>query len=198
MRVIFFGTAAYAVPSLERLAAAGHTLALCVTQPDRRQGRGLTPQPSPVKQAAARLGVNMAQPERLDGRALAGVEADVGVVAAYGQLIRREVLELPARGVIGVHPSLLPKYRGAAPVAWALLNGETQTGTTIFQLDERLDAGPILSQRALAIEPSHTTATLTERLAGMGAEELVKTLEALEAGRITPRPQEESNATYAP
>lgn len=198
MRVIFFGTAAFAVPSLERLVAAGGTVALCVTQPDRPQGRGLKPQPSPVKQAAARLGLETAQPQRLDVQALGGVQADLGVAAAYGQLIRREVLALPARGVIGVHPSLLPKHRGAAPVAWALLNGETQTGVTIFQLDERLDAGPILSQRVVPIEPSHDAGTLTDHLAVLGAEELLKTLAQLEAGRITPRLQEESQATYAP
>ena len=198
MKVIFFGTAEFAVPSLERLARSPHQVVLCVTQPDRPQGRGLKHQPSPVKQSAERLGLPIEQPERLDPRVCEGRAADIGVVAAYGQLIPRSVLGRFPRGMVGVHPSLLPKYRGAAPVAWAILNGETRTGLTIFQMDERLDAGEILLQEPLAIEPREDTTALTARLAALGAEVVVRVLDALAEGRLRPVPQDESQASEAP
>jgi methionyl-tRNA formyltransferase len=198
MRVMFFGTAAFAVPSLERLAASHHRVVLCVTQPDRPQGRGLKLSLSPVKEAAQRLELAIAQPQRLTAGVVEGVEADVGVVAAYGQLLRPEVLKRPRHGILGVHPSLLPKYRGAAPVAWALLNGETRTGVTIFQLDERLDAGPIVLRCEVTVEPDEDAQRLTERLAHLGAEELLRALTLLESGQATPTPQDESCASVAP
>src|SRR3989338_2571749 len=135
MRVIFFGTAEFAVPSLEQLADAksGQTVVMCVTQPDRPQGRGLTVEPSPVKRVATQRGLPLMQPSRLQAAAFEALKPDVGVVAAYGQLIPRELLSLPTHGMLGVHPSLLPKYRCAAPVAWAILNGESTTGVTIFK-----------------------------------------------------------------
>jgi len=153
-----------------------------------------------VKQAAVRLGVPLAQPERpsASASAWASLRPEIGVVAAYGQLIPRELLELPAHGVLGVHPSLLPAYRGAAPVAWAILNGETTTGVTMFRLNERLDAGDIISQRRVAIGPDERTDTLTERLARLGAEELLRVLEAIASGRATAKPQDESRASVAP
>lgn len=198
MRVIFFGTGAFAVPSLEQLAARGHAIVACVTQPDRPQGRGLTPQPSPVKHAAMRLRLAVAQPERLQRAPFERLAPALGVAADYGQLIRRDVLALPPHGVLGVHPSLLPKYRGAAPVQWALLNGETTTGVTVYRLDERMDAGEILCQRAVAIEPSEDAAALTQRLARVGAEELLRAIELIASGRATFTPQEESCASLAP
>ncbi len=198
MRVIFVGTAAFAIPSLKRLAASRHTVALCVTQPDRPQGRGLSLSPSPVKCAAQEYGLPLSQPERLRADLFASVHPDVGVVAAYGQLIRKDLLALPPHGMLGVHPSLLPTYRGAAPVAWALLNGETATGITIFRLSERLDAGEIASQRTVAIEPGEDAEGLTMRLAHEGADELLRVLEAMDAGRATWRAQDESQATLAP
>ena len=198
MRVIFFGTSEFAVPSLERVAASGHELVMCVTQPDRPQGRGLRSEPSPVKRAAERLALLLAQPERSRADLFAALRPEVGVVVAYGQLIRRDLLELPAHGMLGVHPSLLPKYRGAAPVAWALLSGEGETGVTIFRLDERLDDGDVVLQERVAIEPGERSDALTRRLAERGADALVRALELIAAGRATFTPQDDSRATLAP
>lgn len=195
---MFFGTAAFAVPTLEQLVANRHTIVQCLTQPDRPQGRGLTREPSPVKEAALRLGLPLAQPERLEPAQVEGLGAEVGVVAAYGQLIRRDVLTAAPHGMLGIHPSLLPKYRGAAPVAWALLTGETVTGITVFRLNERLDAGDILLQRQVVIEPHEDARTLTDRLAQAGAQALVEALAALAQGRAQCRPQDESQASLAP
>ena len=198
MRVIFFGTSEFAVPSLEQLLAHRHEVVLCVTQPDRPQGRGLAPAPSPVKRAAIRLGLPLAQPERPQRALVEALTPDVGVAAAYGELIGRDLLERPRHRMLGVHPSLLPKYRGAAPVAWAILNGETATGVTIFQLDARLDAGEVLAQRTLQIDPGETAEALTKRLSRLGADALIETLELLAAGRLRATPQEEASATLAP
>jgi len=198
MRVIFFGTGAFAVPILEQLVVGGHQIVRCLTQPDRPQGRGLGRQPSPVKHAALRAGLAIAQPERLGVDQLEGLSADVGVAVAYGQLIPREVLRLPRHGVLGVHPSLLPKYRGAAPVAWAILNGEPVTGVTIFRLTERLDAGEILSRRETAIMPGETAQMLTQRLALLGAQELAGAMTSLAEGQARCEPQDELQATLAP
>ena len=198
MRVIFFGTSAFAVPSLEALHAHGHAVVMCVTQPDRPRGRGLALEPSPVKRAALRLETPLSQPEHLNAGLFGALHPDVGVVAAYGELIRRDVLALPMHGMLGVHPALLPAYRGAAPVAWAILNGETTTGVTIFKLNERLDAGSILIRQPVAIEPDEPADALTERLARHGASALLVALEALAAGRATCELQDESQATFAP
>ena len=195
---MLFGTAAFAVPALEQLVAGRHTVVLCVTQPDRPQGRGLLREPSPVKQAALRLGLPLEQPERPEAARFEGLRPDIGVVAAYGQLIRRDLLALPPHGMLGVHPSLLPKYRGAAPVAWALLHGETATGVTIFRLNERLDAGDFVLQRRVAIEPREDAQALTGRLAQAGAPALVAALAALAEGRARFEPQDESQASLAP
>lgn len=198
MRVIFFGTSAFAVPSLESLGAHGHTVVMCVTQPDRPQGRGLGVEPSPVKRAALRLGMPLSQPDRLAGCAFATLRADVGVVAAYGRLIKRDVLSLPAHGMVGVHPSLLPKYRGAAPVAHAILSGEDTTGVSIFRLNEALDAGEIICQEAVSIGPEETAEALTERLARLGAQVLVRALALLETGQAMLTTQDEAQASLAP
>ena len=198
MRVIFFGTSAFAVPSLERLAASAHAVVMCVTRPDRPQGRGLQREPSPVKRAAQQLALPLSQPERLRAELFAALRPEVGVVVAYGQLIRRELFDLPAHGMLGVHPSLLPRYRGAAPIAWTLLNGERTTGVTIFRLNERLDAGEIVAQESVAVEPGERSDALSRRLADRGAAALLRGLEAIDAGRATFTPQEESNASMAP
>ena len=198
MRVIFFGTSEFAVPSLERLAASAHAVVMCVTQPDRPQGRGLQREPSPIKRAAQRLALSLSQPEQLRADLFAALRPEVGVVVAYGQLIRRELLDLPAHGMLGVHPSLLPAYRGAAPIAWALLNGECATGVTIFRLNERLDAGEIVAQESAAIEPGERSDALSRRLAERGAAALLRALEAIDAGRAAFTPQEESKASMAP
>lgn len=186
------------MPSLEQMAASRHPISLCVTQPDRRQGRGLQPASPPVKRAAIQLGVPVAQPERLHGALFTGLPVDAGVVVAYGRLIPRELLYGPPHGMLGVHPSLLPRYRGAAPVAWALLNGETTTGVTIFRLNERMDAGDIALQRSLVIEPGEDAEALSHRLSRLGAQELLRVLDAVAEGRASFVPQDESRATLAP
>lgn len=198
MRVIFFGTSAFAVPSLEQLVQRGQTLVACVTQPDRPQGRGLGLEPSPVKRAAERLGVPLLQPDRLQAGTFEPLQPDAGVVVAYGKLIPPWLLALPRHGMLGVHPSLLPAYRGAAPVAWALLRGERTTGVTIFRLNERLDAGEILAQQPVEIGPAEDAEQLTERLARLGAEALAGVLADLSDGRARPVPQEDARATVAP
>lgn len=197
MRVLFFGTSAFAVPSLERTAAR-HTVVACVTQPDRPQGRGLVPEASPVKRAALALGVPLLQPERLQIGLFDGLQPDVGILASYGELLRQDLLQLPKQGIFGVHPSLLPKYRGAAPIAWAILNGETTTGVTIFRMNERLDAGPWLAQDTVPIDANETTEHLTERLARHGAETLLRSLELLEQGNAVFHAQNDAAASFAP
>lgn len=196
---MFFGTGAFAVPSLERLAGdPHHRVCLCVTRPDRPRGRGLAIEASPVKQAAQGLGLPLAQPERPERALVADAAPDVGVVVAYGQLIRPELLAVPRQGMLGMHPSLLPKYRGAAPVPHAVLQGEASTGVTVFQMDERLDAGPVLLQREASLAPGEGADTLLARLAGLGADALLEAFALIERGAARPRPQDESEATYAP
>lgn len=196
------GTAELACASLQALAAAPEFLvAAVVTQPDRPKGRDLKLQPSPVKQAALRAGLAVLQPERARDPAfleeLRRLEPDLIVVVAYGQLLPAAVLTLPPRGCINVHASLLPKYRGAAPIQWAILNGESETGVTLMKMDEKLDTGDILTQRATAITPDDTAATLHDRLARIGAELLIETLGNIVNHTITARPQIEAQATYA-
>ena len=198
MRVIFFGTSAFAVPSLERLVERRHEIVACVTQPDRPRGRGLQPGASPVKEAAVRLHLPLLQPPRPEAGSLAPLRPDVGVVMAYGQLIGKDLLELPVHGMMGVHPSLLPKYRGAAPIAWALLNGDAATGVTIFRLNERLDAGEVLLQERAAIQPGERADALTERLAHLGADALVRALDQLASGTAHGVPQDDAQASLAP
>lgn len=198
MHVLFFGTSAFAVPSLERLIERGHSIVLCVTRPDRPSGRGLLAEPCPVKAAALRHRLPLSQPEQPQAAQCAPLGADVGVVAAYGQMIRKELLAVPRYGTVGVHPSLLPKYRGAAPMAWALLNGERATGVTIYRLNDRLDAGEMILRREVAIAPSETADALGDRLAKLGAQQLVEALDLLEAGRARFEPQDESEASFAP
>jgi methionyl-tRNA formyltransferase len=198
MRVIFLGTSQFAVPSLERLAAAGHAIALVVTQPDRPQGRGLRAEPSPVKAAALKLGLPLAQPERLERRPFDIGTPDVGVLAAYGEMVPRELLAWPRHGMFGVHPSLLPKHRGAAPVARALLQGDAVTGVTIFRMNDRMDAGEIALQESTPIGAEENAETLTARLAAAGAEAVVRVLGELEAGRLRLAPQDDAKATVAP
>ena len=185
------------MPSLERLAAR-QQVTLCVTQPDKPQGRGLKLEPSPVKVAARRLGVPLRQLERLDRAVVEESGVELGVAVAYGMLIPREVLAAPRHGLLGVHPSLLPKYRGAAPVAWAILNGETMTGVTVFRLNERLDAGEILVQETVRIEPEEDAQALAERLAHLGADALMRAVDMIDTGRVAFRPQDDTAAIMAP
>lgn len=202
-RVVFMGTPEFALPSLEQLmSAAGCQVVGVYTQPDRPAGRHRVVVPPPVKTAALAYGLPVFQPERLrqpaDIAALAELRPDVIVVAAFGQLLRPAVLAIPPKGVINVHPSLLPRHRGASPVAAAILAGDQQTGVTIMLMDPGLDTGPILSQQALPIDPLDTTGTLTTKLAQAGAKLLLQTLPLWLEDRITPQPQDDAQATYAP
>jgi methionyl-tRNA formyltransferase len=196
--VVFIGTAAFAVPSLRALVAAGHSVPLVVTQPDRPAHR-LRLTPSAVKVAARELGLEVFQPERLRApeavARLREVQADLYVVAAYGQIISAEVLTLPRRGVVNVHASLLPRWRGASPVVAAILHGDPETGVTIMKMDELLDHGPILRAQPTPIGKRETSAELTQRLSELGARLLVETIAELDT--ITPQEQDHDAATRA-
>ncbi len=202
MKVLFWGTPEYAVPTLRALSEEGHQIVAVVTQPDRPAGRGQKIRPSPVKREAEAEGVPVLQPEKPRGpefveqiRALA---PDVSVVAAYGEILPREVLEVPQYGSLNVHASLLPELRGAAPVNWAILRGLTRTGVTIMKMAERLDTGPVLYQVPLEIGPEMTAGDLEEQLASLGASALIEALSLLEVGELRELPQDESLASYAP
>jgi len=196
------GTSAFAVPALERLLSSQHVVLAVVTQPDRPQGRGRQIAASPVKQLAMAHGLPLLQPRRAsDPQFLATLKSltpNLIVVAAYGQLLRPALLAIPAQGCINVHASLLPKYRGAAPINWALIRGERVTGVTIMLIDETLDTGPILLQSDLAIDPSDDAGTLQERLAVCGAETLLRALDGMASATLTAVPQDHAKATYAP
>jgi methionyl-tRNA formyltransferase len=198
-RVIFMGTPEFAVPSLQALLAQHH-IAGVVTQPDRPAGRGRKLVASPVKELALALGLPLFQPTSLrPPEAVAHLAAwrpDVIVVAAFGQILRPPVLDLPPHGCLNVHASLLPRYRGAAPIAAAILAGEAVTGVTIMRMDEGMDTGPILAQARCPIAPDDTTATLSAALGDLGAQLLVDTLPAWLAGQVEARPQDPSQATY--
>jgi methionyl-tRNA formyltransferase len=200
MRLIFLGTPAFAVPSLEHLLAAGHQVALVVTQPDRPKGRGGTLAMPPVKECALRLGIEVFQPERVRRpeavARLAAIGAEAMVVVGYGQIIPQSILDLPRLGIINVHGSLLPKYRGAAPIQWAIVNGESVTGVTTMRIDAGLDTGDMLLKAETEIGPDETAVQLGERLARLGADLLVDTMARIES--ITPERQDPSQATYAP
>lgn len=200
-RIIFMGTPEFAVPSLQALHQH-YTVVGVVTQPDRAAGRGQKVVLSPVKQLAVEAGLPLIQPHKLrepEAQAqLAAWQPDLIVVAAFGQILKPAVLNLPPRGCINVHASLLPRWRGAAPIAASILAGEAETGCTIMQMDVGLDTGAMLSKRAVPILAEDTTATLTTRLARLGADLLIETLPLVLSGALTPQPQADALATYAP
>lgn len=203
MRVVFFGTPAFAVPSLQALLQGRFTVAGVVTQPDKPQGRSRSELIAPpVKSAALAAGIPVLQPIRPVGdvftASLRRLEPDLGVVVAYGHILRPEVLGLPSRGMINVHASLLPRHRGAAPIQQAILAGDGQTGITIMQMEEGLDSGPIIHRVATPIGPEETAGSLAARLADLGATALVEALSLLSGGLARPQPQDDSLATYAP
>lgn len=203
MRVVFFGTPEFAVPSLLALVGEGFDVVAAITQPDKPQGRSRSRVvPPPVKAAAQAEGIPVLQPERPTGEAFLrqtrDLAPDVGVVVAYGHILEPELLAIPTRGMVNVHPSLLPALRGAAPIEWAILHGLDTTGVTIMQMDAGLDAGPILLQLPTPVALDETGGDLTERLAELGAQALVEALALLEQGAIAPRPQDHGRATYAP
>jgi methionyl-tRNA formyltransferase len=202
LRIVFMGTAELACASLKALLNFGSCeVVAAVTRPDRPKGRDLKAQPPPVKTMAEEAGLRVLQPESARDPAfaseLASLRPEVIVVAAYGQILPQTVLDLPKFGCVNVHASLLPKYRGAAPIQWAILNNEPETGVTIMKMAAGMDTGDVLSQRATPIGPDETAAALYQRLATMGGELLTATLPAYAAGGITPQPQDNSAATYA-
>ncbi len=200
MRVIFMGTPPFAVPSLRALVDHGHDVVAVVTQPDRRVGRGQSVSPPAVKQEATRAGFLVLQPPTLRDleivAALRSLSPDLIVVVAYGQILRRAVLDLPPLGCINLHPSLLPRWRGASPIQATIRAGDDSTGVTIIQMDQRMDAGPILSQVTATVKPDDTAMTLGDRLARLGAETLIDTVRQIAAGAIVQRPQIDELATY--
>ena len=202
MRIVFMGTPDFAVPSLNALAEAGHEVCGVFTQPDKPKNRGMKLQQPPVKERALELGLEVYQPAKLrDGEALAilqRLDPDLIAVAAYGKILPVDILNLPRLGCVNVHSSLLPRYRGAAPINWAILNGEEETGVTIMYMAEGMDTGDILAQAKTPIDINENASQLFGRLAEMGADLLVDTVAALEAGTVKPVPQEEALATHAP
>jgi methionyl-tRNA formyltransferase len=200
LRLAFMGTPDFAVPSFEALRAAGHDIAAVYSQPPRPAGRGQRPQPSPVQQAAEAAGIALRVPARLDAAAIAEFAAlglDAAVVAAYGLILPKLVLAAPRLGCVNVHASLLPRWRGAAPIQRAILAGDSETGITIMQMDEGLDTGAMLATEAVPIGSQTTAQQLHDALAALGARLLVATLEGLAQGRIAARPQPAAGATYA-
>jgi methionyl-tRNA formyltransferase len=202
MRIVFMGTPEFAVPSLEALLKSDDRVVGIVTQPDRPRGRGQRLSPSPVKVIAQRQNIPLLQPTKMKDPSfmaeLSGWKPDVIAVAAFGRILPPTILSLPSRGCINVHGSLLPKYRGAGPIQWALINGETETGITTMLMDEGMDTGAMLLQATMAIGPDDTAGSLSSRLADLGGRLLMETLAQLKAGTLTPRPQDHGQATLAP
>lgn len=202
LRILFMGTAPLACASLRALTAQpGFQVVAVVTQPDRPKGRDLRPQPSAVKALALELHLPVLQPEKARHpvflEQVRALEPDLTALAAYGQLLPAALLDLPRHGSLNVHTSLLPRYRGAAPIQWALLNGDSETGVTIMKMDAGLDTGPILSHQATPIRPEDNAQTLHDRLASLGAELLLRTIPEYVAGRLLPRPQPAEGVTLA-
>lgn len=202
MKLIFLGTPEFAVPALRRLAAGPHPVVTVISQPDRPQGRNRQTLPTPVKQAALAAGISVLQPENPNDPAvlekIRALKADCAIVVAYGRLLSRNFLDLFPKGVYNLHASLLPKYRGAAPIQWALINGEPETGVTVFQLDEHLDHGPVLLQKKTPIAPEEDGNSLFKRLASLSAEAAAEAADKIATGTAALKPQDESKVILAP
>jgi methionyl-tRNA formyltransferase len=202
MVVVFFGTPRFAVPTLQQLLDSPHTVTGVVTQPDRPRGRGQKVTYAPVKTLALERGIPVFQPDRLKPPAVAatlrGWRPDVGIVAAYGRIIPEHLLTIPRLGMINVHASLLPKYRGAAPVHRAVMNGDPETGVTIMRVVKELDAGPMFEKATRPIDPDETSDVVEEALAGIGAGLLIRVLDQIAEGTAHEEPQDDASATYAP
>jgi methionyl-tRNA formyltransferase len=202
LRVVFLGTPLFAVPTLEAMVRRGYEVAAAITQPDRPRGRGRNAVAPPVKAAAARLGLPVFQPERVRRpeavELLRNLAPDAMVVVGYGQIVPQSIIDIPRLGILNVHASLLPKYRGAAPIQWAIARGETRTGVTIMRIDAGLDTGDVLLTEETAVLSEENAIELGERLAAMGASLLVNALDKWAAGEIVPEKQDNSQATYAP
>ncbi|MDQ2070897.1 methionyl-tRNA formyltransferase [Natronospira bacteriovora] len=200
LRIVYAGTPGFAVPALEALADSGHQVVAVFTQPDRPAGRGRKPQPSPVKQFALERGIPVHQPERLDEAAretLAGLTPDLMVVTAYGLILPQAVLDLPRLGCINIHASLLPRWRGAAPIQRAIEAGDAETGVAIMRMEAGLDTGPVLLERRIEIGERETAGELHDRLAALGGNAILDAVDGLATGRVKARAQPESGVTYA-
>lgn len=203
LNLVFCGTPQFAVPTLEKLVEAGNSIQLVLTQPDRPKGRGLELVASPVKQTALHHSLPVYQPEKIKANPelqarLREIAPDAIIVVGYGRIIPKWMIDLPRYGNINLHASLLPKYRGAAPIQWAIASGEKVTGVTTMRIDEGLDTGDMLLQQELAINDDDSSETLAPRLAAIGADLMVETLQGLQAGTISPKPQDHSTASLAP
>jgi methionyl-tRNA formyltransferase len=200
--IIFMGTPEYAVPSLEKLVEHGYAVKAVVTQPDRPKGRGRKPVSPPIKEVAQRFGLPVFQPEKAsDGSfctTVQDLDPDLFVVVAFGQVLKKVLLNIPRWGSLNIHASLLPKYRGAAPIQWAVINDDSETGLTAMRMDEGLDTGPILFQESIPIDPDETAGELHDRLSRLSGDVLVKTIDGLIAHRLIPTAQDNALATYAP
>ncbi len=203
LKLVFCGTPAFAVHTLEKLVETGFALRLVVTQPDRPRGRGMELTPSPVKQRALQLGLQISQPDKIRNdqefrSQLTAIAPDAIIVVGYGRIIPQWMIDLPPLGNLNLHASLLPRYRGAAPIQWAIARGESVTGVTTMRIDAGLDTGDILLQKEIPIAPQDTAVTLAPRMARIGADLMVQTLRGLQAGTIHPHPQDHAKATLAP
>ena len=201
MKIVFMGTPDFSVGALEALVEAGHEVVAVVTQPDKPKGRGKEMQQTPVKECALKYNIPVFQPVKIKTpeavEVLKGYEADLFVVAAFGQILSKEILDMPKYGCVNIHASLLPKYRGAAPIQWAILDGEKETGVTIMQMNEGLDTGDMLTKVVVPIEDTDTGESLFDKLAKAGAELMVETIPEIEAGTLQPQPQDDTMSTYA-
>ncbi len=201
MRIVFMGTPDFAVGALEAILQAGHQVAAVVTQPDKPKGRGKEIQVTPVKACAIAHGIPVFQPVKVKEKeaveTLRGYNADIFVVAAFGQLLSEEILSMPEYGCVNIHASLLPKYRGAGPIQWAIINGEEKTGVTIMQMDKGLDTGDMLLKEEVVIDPKETGDSLHDKLASVGAGLIVEALAKLERGELVPEKQNEEDTCYA-
>lgn len=201
MKIVYMGTPDFAVAPLEALIGVGHQVMAVVTQPDKQKGRGKEVQMTPVKECALRHNIPVFQPVKIREKEavdkLREYPADIFVIAAFGQILSEEILKMPPLGCVNIHASLLPAYRGAAPIQWAILNGEKETGVTIMQMEKGLDTGDMLLKRAIPIEPKETGESLHDKLMKIGAELIVEALPLMEAGKILPEKQEDSKSSYA-
>lgn len=196
------GTPGFALPSIEALSRSGDEIVGVVTQPDRPKGRGRFLSPSPIKLLAIKMGYKVYQPERVRDKGFIDIirelKTDLIVVVAFGQILPKDIIDIPIYGCINVHASLLPKYRGAAPVNWVIINGDEKTGITTMLMDEGMDTGPVLLQREIPISKTDTAGSLSQRLSMIGAEVLLETIDGIKKKSIGPRPQEEIDVSYAP
>ena len=200
MRIVFMGTPDFSVPALKAIIQAGHEVVAVITQPDKPKGRGKSVQFSPVKECAVQYEIPVFQPTKIKEEdnvsILKEYQADLFVVAAFGQILSKEILDMPKYGCINIHASLLPKYRGAAPIQWSIINGEKETGVTIMQMDVGIDTGDMLLKRSLPIANDETGDSLFEKLSELGASLVVEAIEKIEQGTIIPIPQEDNESTH--